>query len=222
MHSRLTPWVVLDLSPRQPGEYADSRLRSLAVASQARYASCWANAHPDRDDLPRTLGGAGDFLSLGVYEFERPPFAPPGMQEEDGAMLTFRRYPRPAQGRLTGQATTGLLIVLIHPREGRGAQELRDWSDFVHLRHIAEATVPGYTVMTPYERAEHQEDLGGPRYLHVYEMDTDDPETAFKSMRPRVARLLGGEDTEAFAQWAQHPQLRIDYVNTFRLVTHAG
>ena len=30
---------------------------------------------------------------------------------------------------------------------------LRDWGDFVHLNHIVEAGVPGFTMITPYENA---------------------------------------------------------------------
>jgi len=37
-------------------------------------------------------------------------------------------------------------------------------------------------------------------------------------MTPRVAEPLGGSDSAAFATWAWRPQLRIDYVNTFRRV----
>ena len=43
---------------------------------------------------------------------------------------------------------------------------------------------PGYTMITPYENATG----GDPRFMHFYEMDTDDPETAFKSMTPLVMR----------------------------------
>lgn len=76
----------------------------------------------------------------------------------------FRRYPRPGQGRLTGKPTVGLLLVLVSPRSPEAAQALRDWADFVHLRHIAEVAVPGYTMITPYEHA-----VGGdPRFLHCY------------------------------------------------------
>ena len=73
---------------------------------------------------------------------------------------------------LTGRPTIGLSLVLISPKEPDRAQELRDWADFVHIRHIAEVGVPGYTMITPYENATG----GDPRFMHFYEMDTDDPE----------------------------------------------
>ena len=88
----------------------------------------------------------------------------------------FRHYPRPGQGIVTGRPTVGLSLVLISPKEPARAQELRDWADFVHIRHIAEAAVPGYCMITPYENVTG----GDPRFMHFYEMDTDDPETAFK------------------------------------------
>jgi hypothetical protein len=106
----------------------------------------------------------------------------------------------------------------------------------VHIRYIAEANVPGYTMITPYENATR----GDPRFLHFYEMDTDGAEATFRSMTPRVeqllnvggtpmAELLESEDasrsdrfeagtaglTDAFRAWGFHPALRIMYVNSF-------
>jgi len=112
---------------------------------------------------------------------------------------------------LTGRPTIGLSLVLISPKEPDRAQELRDWADFVHIRHIAEAAVPGYAMITPYENATG----GDPRFMHFYEMDTDDPETAFKRMTPLVIDRIGGTDTDAFRHWAFGPSLRIMYVNSF-------
>jgi hypothetical protein len=101
--------------------------------------------------------------------------------------------------------------VLISPRDPTRAQELRDWGDFVHIRHIAEAAVPGYSMITPYEHAESRD----PRFLHFYEMDTDDPEVSFQAMTPLVRARLDGP---AFKAWAWHDALRILYVNSFRRV----
>ncbi|MCZ7525421.1 MAG: hypothetical protein M5U14_02950 [Acidimicrobiia bacterium] len=129
----------------------------------------------------------------------------------------YRHHARPAQGRLTGGPTVGLLLVLISPRRPEDAQALRDWGDFVHIRHIAEVAVPGYSMITPYEHA----DAGEPRYLHLYEIDDDDPEAAFRAMTPRVSDMLGPPGTPLYDHWATHPALRIDYVNTFRLTGEA-
>ena len=98
------------------------------------------------------------------------------------------------------------------------ARELRDWADFVHIRHIAEAAVPGFRMITPYVNARAGDEGAEPWFLHFYEMDTDDAEAAFLAMTPRVAERLGGTETAAFRDWAWHPQPVIDYVNTFRRV----
>ena len=50
--------------------------------------------------------------------------------------------------------------------------------------------MPGYAMITPYENATG----GDPRFMHFYEMDTDDPERAFKAMTPLVMERIG--DTE--------------------------
>src|SRR5215207_5494642 len=126
----------------------------------------------------------------------------------------FLRTPRPGQGCLTGRPTLGLMLVLISPRRPEQAQALRDWADFVHIRHIAEAGVPGYSMITPYENVTG----GDPRFMHFYEMDTDDPGRAFQSMTPLVSERIGQPGTPAWDAWANTPELRIMYVNTFRRV----
>ena len=172
-------------------------------------ATWWRNVRRDRDDLPRVLP---EFDHLAVYEVDdrfTAPTTPLGV-----AGHHFRRYRRPGQGVLTGRPTIGLSLVLISPKQPEQAQELRDWADFVHIRHIAEVGVPGYCMITPYENASG----GDPRYMHFYEMDTDDPEAAFKSMTPLVMDRIGNTKTEAFKRWAWGPSLRIMYVNSFALV----
>jgi hypothetical protein len=124
------------------------------------------------------------------------------------------RTPRPGQGRLTGKPTVSLSLVLISPTTPDEAQALRDWGDFVHLNHIVEAGVPGYTMITPYENATK----GDPRYMHFYEFDDPDAEVTFKRMRPMVEARLGPWGTPACNEWANHPALRIMYVNSFSLV----
>ena len=92
---------------------------------------------------------------------------------------------------LTGRPTIGLSLVLISPKEPERAPELRDWADFVHIRHIVEAAVPGYCMITPYENVTG----GDPRFMHFYEMDTDDPERVLKAMTPLVMDRIGGTET---------------------------
>ena len=160
----------------------------------------WEDCVPSRREYPRHVE---DIPVLGITPCETPDAAPT-------AGWRFDRTPRPGQGRLTGRATIGLALILISPRHVDGAQSLRDWADFVHISHIAAAGVPGYTMITPYENT-----AGGPRYLHLYEMDADDPEATFQGMTPLVKSRL---DPEQFDVWAVHPELRIDYVSTYRLI----
>jgi hypothetical protein len=208
VEDRLNPGLYLEMTDWAPEEYADRRVPRVLATPGVTRATWWQNVCPHRDDLPRRLP---EFHLLGLFEVDEsftPPVPPPGV-----AGIHFRRYPRPGQGSLGAGPTLGLSLVLISPRSRAGAQALRDWADFVHIRQIAQAAVPGYTMITPYENA------GGddPLYLHLYEMDTDDPERAFGAMTARVADRLGGAfGTPAFDAWATHPELRILYVNSFR------
>ncbi len=205
MEDRTAPGLWLELVSSDEASYAD---RADELISLPGISSAWwgDNANPGREDLPRKIQ---EFSTLGVFEVEQtfsPPPVPPGTTG-----LHFRRTTRPGQGVLTGAPTTGVLLVLISPRTPQGAVSLRDWADFVHIRHIAEAAVPGYCMITPYESA----DGSDPRFLHLYEMDSADPEATFASMRPLVEQRLGTQGTEAFDSWAWHEELRIMYVNTF-------
>jgi hypothetical protein len=104
------------------------------------------------------------------------------------------------------------LLVLVGLRQPDQAQAFRDWADFTHIRHIAASDDSEGLMITPYENVTG----GDPRFLHLYELATDEPESWFKGMPDRVARHLGGgPGTPAFDDWANHPALRILYVNTF-------
>lgn len=213
MEDRQTGAIYLELADLEPEAYAQDRLGRVAGRDGVTRATWWVNQHPDRGDVPTRLP---EFRTLGVYELDAG-FTPP--TAADGVTgLHFAATPRPAQGVLGGDATTGLLLVLISPKDPDRGQELRDWGDFVHLRHIAEAAVPGYRMITPYER------VGGgePRYLHLYEMHSDDPEATYKAMTPLVQGRIGAPGTPDYDGWAWHPQLRIEYVNTFAIAGEAG
>jgi hypothetical protein len=171
-------------------------------------SSAWwgENSNPGRTDLPRKIE---EFATLALYEVAdsfSPPTTPQG-----STGLYFHRTSRPGQGIITGMPTTGVLLVLISPKTPDGRKALRDWADFVHIRHIAEVAVPGYTMITPYENVAE----GDPRFLHLYEMNSSDPESTFASMRPLVEKRLGSRGTAPFDAWAWHKELRIVYVNTF-------
>jgi len=221
MEDRLTPALYLEMSTQAPEDYERARVPELLARAGVQRATWWENVVPGRTDLPRELD---EFSLLGLYEVDdtfRPPddgaASPAGQRigPASRAGLHFRRYPRPAQGSLSGRPTIGLSLVLISPRRPEQAQALRDWADFVHIRHIAEIGNPGYTMITPYENAAG----GDPRFMHLYEIDAEDPEAAFRAMTPRVIeRLGGGFGTPAFDAWAHHDALRIMYVNSFSRV----
>jgi hypothetical protein len=206
VEDRITPGLYLEMTDRALDEYARERVAEVLAGTGVQRATWWRNVKRDREDLPPVLP---EFDHLGVFEVDesfRAPETPAGITGHH-----FRHYPRPGQGIVTGRPTVGLSLVLISPKEQARAQELRDWADFVHIRHIAEAAVPGYAMITPYENVTG----GDPRFMHFYEMDTDDPETAFTSMTPLVAQRIGAEHTDAFRRWARGPSLRIMYVNSF-------
>jgi hypothetical protein len=209
MEDRITPGLYLEMTDRAVDDYARERVPEVLDRPGARRATWWRNVHRDRTDLPRVLP---EFDHLGVYEVDTS-FTAPGVPNGITGHL-FQHYPRPGQGIVTGCPTIGLSLVLISPEEPYRAQELRDWADFVHIRHIAAAAVPGYGMITPYENVTG----GDPRYLHFYEIDRDDPEQVFKSMTPLVMERIGDQSSDAFKRWAFGPSLRIMYVNTFALV----
>ena len=207
MEDRITPGLYLEMTTEAPEDYERQRVPRLLACDGVQRATWWENVVPDRVDLPRELD---EFSLLGLYEVDDSFQAP-----DDAPGLSFRRYPRPGQGSLSGRPTIGLSLVLISPRRPEQAQALRDWADFVHIRHIAAVGNPGYTMITPYENVTG----GDPRFMHLYEIDTEDPEAAFRAMTPRVIeRLGGGFGTPAFDAWAYHDALRIMYVNSFSRV----
>jgi hypothetical protein len=209
VEDRITPGLYLEMTDQPIDEYVAARVPAVLSLAGARRATWWRNVQRDRDDLPRVLP---EFDHLAVYEVD-DAFAAPRLP--DGvAGHHFRHFPRPGQGIISGRPTIGLSLVLISPQQPAQAQQLRDWADFVHIRHIVAASVPGYCMITPYENVTG----GDPRFLHFYEMDTDDPERAFRSMTPLVMERIGGVHTDAFKHWARTPSLRIMYVNSFVLL----
>jgi hypothetical protein len=206
VEDRDTQALYLEMSDLTPDDYASTRVDDVLAGDGAERATWWRNVKRDRRDLPRVLP---EFDTLGVFEVDRsfsPPATPDGI-----AGHHFVRTTRPGQGRLTGKPTVGLSLVLISPTEPSRAQELRDWADFVHLSWISAVGVPGYTMVTPYEHATG----GDPRFMHFYEMDTEDAEHSFKLMTPLVETRYGVQGTPGFQHWGWCDALRIMYVNSF-------
>jgi hypothetical protein len=211
VEDRVTAGLYLEMTDSMsPSEYAAQRVDDVLALPGVERGTWWRNVKRDRRDLPRVLD---EFDTLGVFEvdgsFEAPDATPTGI-----AGHHFRRTPRPGQGRLTGEPTVGLSLVLISPTAPERAQELRDWGDFVHISRIAAVGVPGYSMITPYENVRG----GDPRFMHFYEMDTLEAEHSFKLMTPLVETRFGVQGTDEFSYWGWHDALRIMYVNSFARV----
>jgi hypothetical protein len=209
MEDRENPVLYLEMTELTPEKYAETRVPEVCAQPGVERATWWRNVYRDRPDLPRELP---EFDILAVYECAPSFVAPPTPDGITGHH--FLRTPRPGQGRLTGKPTVSLSLVLISPTTPVEAQALRDWGDFVHLNHIVEAGIPGFTMITPYENATG----GDPRYMHFYEFDDPEAEITFKRMRPLVEARIGAWETPECQEWAVHPALRIMYVNSFALV----
>lgn len=209
MEDRVTPFLYLELTAQPADGYGAERVPQVLARPGVDRASWWWDCVPGRRDLPRRLD---DATTLGLYECTSEFQAPPPTDEVRGNHFQQRR---PAQGTLGGGPTRGLELVLISPKVPERAQVLRDWADFVHIHDIAAAAPEHFTMITPYENVTG----GEPRFLHLYELDTDDPEPAFQAMTPATkARLdAGGWNSHPFDGWAWHPDLVIDFVSTFRL-----
>jgi hypothetical protein len=198
----------LELGDATPDQAA-ARSRTLAGGAGVERVTWWRNDAFERTDLPMRIP---DGRSLLVVEADER-YDPPAPSSDVSSSHCFRRYPRPSQGILTGGPTLGLMIVWISPRTPDLAQSLRDWGDFVHIRHIAAAAIPGFTQISVYENR----DEADPRFMHFYEFDNAEAEATFATMIDHVAPRLGGMDSPAYAEWAdwRPPGGRLFYCNSF-------
>jgi hypothetical protein len=213
---RISPILYLELSDLTPEAYGVSRAPDVLSLPGVDRATWWRNLHPHRKDFePDFVFRVPDFATLGIYEAQ-PDFVPPRPPEEIRS-LHFRQTPRPGQGFLDGEATLGLMLVLVSPREESGAQALRDWADFVHIPPLAVGEI-GFKMITPYENVAR----GEPRFMHFYETKTRYAESALQSEVHAVPAWYGGVDTAAYRNWQVHEQLVVDYLNTFERVGEAG
>jgi hypothetical protein len=209
MEDRVTPHLYLELTSQPSEAYGAARVPEVLAVPGVDRASWWSDCVPGRRDLPRRID---DVTTLGLYECSTEVRVPPG---DEGTLALHLRQRRPGQGTLGRGPTLGLELVLISPKDPQGSQELRDWADFVHIHDIAAAAPEHFTMITPYENVTGRD----PRYLHLYELDTADPEPAFQAMTPATRARLdgGGWNSHPFDEWAWHQDLVIDFVSTFRL-----
>jgi hypothetical protein len=209
VEDRTTDRLYLELG-EGGAEACRRRAEALAERAGVDRVTWWENCVPGRRDLPMRIADGSMLAVAEVTADFSAPGAPAGTTAH-----CFRRHPRPSQGILTGRPTTGLLVVWISPRRPELAQALRDWGDFVHIRHIAEAGIPGFTQISVYENVAPVD----PMFMHFYEFDTEDPEATFSTMTQYVAPRLGGVASEAYTAWADWRTGggRLFYCNTFRL-----
>jgi hypothetical protein len=209
VEDRASTRLFLELGDATVAEGA-TRAGALAQQPGVSRASWWTNCVPGRTELPMRVTDGSVLVMAELDEHAPVPEARPG-----STACTFRRHPRPSQGILTGRPTSGLLVVWITPRTPELAGDLRDWGDFVHIRHIAEAGIPGFTQIAVFEN----ETGADPLYMHLYEFDAADAEATYQTMVDYVSPRLGGLDSERFATWAdwRAPGGRLWYCNTFNV-----
>lgn len=211
MEDRCTSVLYLELGDAS-AEACAERADALAGLPGATRVTWWQNCAPGRTDLPMRIR---DGNSLLVVEADEAFVLPPAPVDTSEAHV-FVRHRRPSQGVLTGAPTLGLLIVWISPRAPELAGAFRDWGDFVHIRHIADAGIPGFTQISVYENKTHAD----PLFMHFYEFDNLDAEKTFSTMVEHVAPRLGGLDSQTFKEWADYRigHGRLFYCNTFRRI----
>jgi hypothetical protein len=113
MEDRQPPRMHLELV-RLP-DVVDARAEAVGAAGWA--VSTWDQATvADHDQLDRRLSRC-DGLVIGEGDGGVVSHA-----SENTTAVNLRRYPRPSQGSCSGERTTGILLVLISPREEAAAQ----------------------------------------------------------------------------------------------------
>jgi hypothetical protein len=214
VEDRCTTTLYLELGDNPARACAD-RARELLEDTSADRVTWWENCVPGRTDLPMRVRDGTTLLVVEADEDFGRPSLPPEVSEAH----CFRRHHRPSQGSLTGGPTLGLLVVWIGPRAPDSSIRLRDWGDFVHIRHIAAAGIPGFAQISVYENAGDAE----PRYMHFYEFDNLDAEGTYSKMIDFVGPRLGGTDSDAYIEWADWRAAggRLYYCNTFRRLGEA-
>ena len=178
----------------------------------------WANCAFERTDLPMRIR---DGRTLVVVEAGERLRRPSPRRPRSSTPTASAATPGRARASSPAARRSGSSIVWISPRTPDLARSLRDWGDFVHIRHIAAAAIPGFTQISVYENTAGAD----PRYMHFYEFDNAEAEATFATMIPHVAPRLGGTESPAYAEWAdwRPPGGRLFYCNTFtRLGEVAG
>jgi hypothetical protein len=208
VEDRCSEVLYLELGDASEGA-SEARAHELAHIPGAHRVTWWENCALGRTDLPMRIRDGSALLVVEAEDGFLSPAKPEAASEAHG----FRRDRRPSQGVLVDGPTLGLMIVWISARTPKDARSLRDWGDFVHIRHIAAAGIPGFTQISVYENMAESD----PGYMHFYEFDNTDAEGTFSKMIEYVAPRLGGSDSQLYTEWAdwRAPGGRLFYCNTF-------
>jgi hypothetical protein len=210
VEDRSSAGLYLEMTNAPPDGDLARRQAEIQALPGVGITTLWRNQRPNREDFPRTIP---EFETLAIYEVDDAFRSPADSGDFWGHH--FERVSRPAQGILSPGPTLGLEIVLVSPAAPELEQALRDWADFLHIREIAAAAVPGMSMITPYRN----NGSGHPRFLHLYEIDTPDAETAFQQMAPlTIGRVRERGGKQGVKDWMDHPALQIDYINSFTRV----
>jgi hypothetical protein len=217
MEDRMNAGLLLVQIRNGAGNELSALHADLCKLAGVSRVSLWRNQYPDRDDwIGEWRRIKSDFEVVAVCEIDGDVdevAKPSGLDS-----WLFRRAARPSQGVLR-LPTLGLCMVLVSPTDATddaGAQELRDWADFVHFPGLVDANIPGYGLATPYENVERT----APRFLHLYEFPEGDAEAVFQRTRPGIAQRFDSQPgTSAFDNWATHPLLELDYLGNFTRIT---
>lgn len=236
MEDRSPTGVIIEMAnctdPAQEASFSDWYEKTYIpkmVGTGTLYSGIrFKNCAPNRPEYPRRVPEA---MYTTIYETDWPnqrkaydTMKRQGEQWKQSGQLhpalqvtfqtMFWRRPEPGQGHVSEKPINGISLVMI-----RGDKDFTRWAEHTHIRYIAQGMPKGFTMITRYENVLSQTE--GPLWLHLYELDSEDPDTDVRHMVDPVRNLLG-DGTPAFKEWATHPSLEIWYVNTFKRVSPVG
>ena len=214
----MTAGLYLELGDVDPEAYAARRAPELLARAGVERVSWWANNVPGRDELPMAVV---DGALLGVAEVTGDFVAPEALAGTTAQH--FRRFPRPSQGILSGEPTTGLLVVWLSPQSAEQAQAVRDWGTSSISGTSpppgspASRRSPRTRTPTPPPRAR------GPASCTSTSSTPRTPKPPTWPWPGTWPSTCGGSRTRAFEVWAdwKAADAQVMYCNTFRLLGSA-
>ena len=192
MDDRLTLAMYFEMTARDPHDYRSTRGKDVSALPGVHRMSYWRSLNDAaiHDAVPHRAYLALYEVSL---DFTSPAAA-------DGDVTLHFRQARPGQGRLSRGPARSLWTVMVQPKTDDDVA-FRDWADFTHLPAILDAQLPGFHQVTPYRNVEPS---GVPRFLHFWDLDTDDPEAGVAGLGPAMVGRFG-QGTDEFNAWLAPP-----------------